>query len=367
MMSEFFEEVQVFAQQEFLGNSLWDWAIAITAAAATAVVGRVLVRWLAGRISHFSTKTTTRIDDAIAGALRSTRAIFFVGLGLIVGAHVLSLPASIDTRLGAAVTVILALQAALWLQMAIVNIVRQARTESDDPQRATLVVGLGFTAKVALWVGVVLLTLQNLGIEISALIAGLGIGGIAAALAVQNVLSDIFSALSIYFDRPFDIGDYIVVGDDMGTVDKIGWRSTRIRALGGQQIVFPNTDLARTRINNYRRMDERRIVFEIGVVYSTATETLEVIPGLIQTAIKDTPDARFDRVHFKSFADSALMFEAVYYVLSGDYGRYMDVQHEINLRIVRSFRERGIEFAFPSRSLYLESVPESIIPARKAS
>ncbi|MBE0636789.1 mechanosensitive ion channel family protein, partial [Candidatus Bipolaricaulota bacterium] len=196
--------------------------------------------------------------------------------------------------------------------------------------------------------------LDNLGVNVSTLIATLGVGGIAIALAVQNILSDLFASLSIIVDRPFVIGDFIIVGEQMGNVEKIGLKTTRVRSLTGEQIIFSNSDLLSSRVRNYRRMYERRIAFTVGVTYQTTPEELEAIPVLIEGIVSCQPDVRFDRCHFKSLGDFALQIETVYYVLVSDYAVYMNVQQAINLGIMRAFAQRGIEFAYPTQTLFVQ-------------
>ncbi len=211
-----------------------------------------------------------------------------------------------------------------------------------------------FFALVALWTSVAILILSAFGVEITPLLAGLGVGGITVGFALQKILGDIFCSVAIVLDRPFEVGDFIINGEYMGAVERIGVKTTRVRSLGGEQIIFPNSDLLDSRVRNYKRMAERRVVFAFGVLYATPPETLEAIPGLVKQIIEEIDQTRFDRAHFASFGDSALNFEVVYYVLSPDFNLYMDIQQTINLALVRRLAERGVEFAFPSRTLYVE-------------
>ena len=213
-------------------------------------------------------------------------------------------------------------------------------------------VGRATTATVVKSI-VALIALDNLGIDVTALIAGIGIGGIAIVLAVQNILSDLFASLSIIIDKPFVIGDFIIVGDLMGTVERIGLKTTRVRSLSGEQIIFSNSDLLSSRVRNYKRMYERRVAFSLGVTYDTKVELLERIPSMIEEIIGSQENTRFDRCHFKSFGDFALIFETVYYLLTPDYTAYMDAQQGINLAIARRFEEEGIEFAYPTQTIHL--------------
>jgi len=213
---------------------------------------------------------------------------------------------------------------------------------------------LNFAVRAVLWTGVLLLALDNLGVHVTTLITGIGIGGVAIALAIQNILGDLFASLSIILDKPFMIGDFIIVDDFLGTVEHIGLKTTRLRSLSGEQLVFANSDLLKSRIRNYKRMAERRIVFSIGVVYQTAPEKLAGITGFIRDIIEGQPQARFDRAHFKGFGSSSLDFEIVYWVTSPDYNLYMDIQQAINLALFRRLQSEGIEFAYPTQTLFLE-------------
>ena len=199
-----------------------------------------------------------------------------------------------------------------------------------------------------------MLILNNLGFDVTALIAGLGIGGVAIALAAQNILGDLFASLAIVLDRPFVVGDFIVFGDYLGTVERVGIKTTRIRSLSGEELVCSNTDLLATRIRNYKRMAERRVVFSIGVTYDTTAEQLARLPGLLREIVEAQPAVRFDRAHFQKYGDFALIFEIVYWMLDPDFNRFMDTQQAINLAIYRQAQAEGIAFAFPTQTIHLE-------------
>ncbi|MBN2545529.1 MAG: mechanosensitive ion channel [Spirochaetes bacterium] len=206
---------------------------------------------------------------------------------------------------------------------------------------------------ILIWVLGIIFLISNLGFNISAIITGLGIGGIAIALALQSILGDLFSYFSIILDQPFKVGDFIIIDNLMGTVEHIGIKTTRIKDLQGEQIIITNTDLTSAKIKNYKRMDERRISFEIGVVYETDKKKLIKIPEIIKKIITSTKDARFDRSHFKSYGDFSLIFETVYFVLSPDYNQYMDIQQEINIKIFEEFEKQKISFAYPTQLVYM--------------
>lgn len=214
-------------------------------------------------------------------------------------------------------------------------------------------------AIVVVWLIGLLFLLDNLGFNVSAVVAGLGIGGIAVALAAQELLGDLFAYFVILFDRPFELGDFLIFGDILGSVEHIGVKTTRLRSLSGEQIIVSNGDLTNSRVRNYKRMEERRVVFRVGVVYSTAIEKLETIPTMIREIVESEELARFDRAHFAAYGDWSLSFEVVFYVLSPDYAVYMDIQERINLGIYRRFQEQEIEFAFPTRTIELNRRPES--------
>jgi len=253
--------------------------------------------------------------------------------------------------------VMLALQASrlvpVIVDWAIFKFAGSKDTALVSESTATTLTGLRWVILFIAYSLILLLALQNLGIDVTALIAGLGIGGIAIALALQNILGDLFASLTIALDKPFIVGDFIVAGDEMGTIEHVGLKTTRVRSLSGEQLVLSNADLLSSRIRNFKRMTERRVLFGFGVVYSTSPEILETIPSMVRAAIESQSKVRFDRCHFHRFGESSLDFEVVYYINSPDYNAHMDVQQSVHLSIARSFRDNGINFAYPTQTLYL--------------
>ena len=223
----------------------------------------------------------------------------------------------------------------------------------DKKTNKLLLKWLNVIINIFIWFCILLIFLDTQGVKITVLIAGFGIGGIAIAFAAQAILEDIFSFVTIFFDRPFELDDFIIVDDLMGTVEHIGVKTTRIRSISGEQLIFSNRDLTSSRIKNYKRMKNRRILFTLGITYDTSPDKLKQIPGIIKKIIGEIDGITFDRVHFKEFADSSLNFEIVYYVLSQDYNVYMDKQEEINFTIKEEFDEKGLEFAFPTQTIWL--------------
>jgi small-conductance mechanosensitive channel len=248
-------------------------------------------------------------------------------------------------------------QAGLWAG-ALLKLVLERYGErqfAENPASVTTLGAIGIIGKLVLWSVVLLLILDNLGINVTALVTGLGIGGIAVALAVQNILGDLLAALAIVLDKPFAVGDFIIVDDYLGSVEKVGLKTTRIRSLSGEQLVFSNADLLSSRLRNYGRMYERRVVFPLGVTYQTPRSKLELIPQIVRQAIEAQGEqVRFDRSHFKEYGAFSINFETVYYVISADYNLYMDIQQAINLAIHRRFDEEKIDFAYPTQTLFVQ-------------
>ncbi|MFQ5746302.1 MAG: mechanosensitive ion channel family protein [Gemmatimonadota bacterium] len=343
----------------FLGNPVSTWLLGLGIAAVAFLLLRVVRRILVRYVSGLSRVTKNALDDVIAAALKRTHGAFLAAVAALAGARVLSLDDGVRAILARAVLVLLAIQGGLWAAAALgkgIELYRERRSEADGSAAATMA-ALGFVGRLLIWGVVVLLVLENLGIDITALVAGLGVGGVAIALAVQNVLGDLFASLSIMLDRPFVPGDFLAVDDYLGSVEHIGLKTTRVRSISGEQLVFSNADLLTSRIRNYGRMYERRILFTIGVTYDTPPEKVARIPGMIREAIESRENTRFDRSHFRTFGPSSLDVETVYYVTVPDYATYMDIQQQINLDLLRRFADEGIEFAFPTRTIHVESPP----------
>ena len=267
----------------------------------------------------------------------------------------LSLPVSADRIIRGIVAALVALFVVRTAQFLLATSLQRYAVSSGREEEEKRIKPLLSLISFLLWIIAAIFLLDNLGFNISTLVAGLGVSGIAVAIAAQGILGDLFNYFGIFFDRPFELGDFIVFGDKSGSVEKIGIKSTRIRALSGEQIIVPNSDLVGSRVHNYKRMERRRVVFRLGVTYQTRSEKLAEIPAIIRGIIEGVENAQFDRSHFQGYGDFALSFETVYYVTSPDYTVYMDAQQEINLEIYRKFAERGIEFAYPTQTLLFES------------
>lgn len=346
-----------FLEQVFLNNSIQDWLIALAMVSFIFLGFGILKRLLIKRLDRLIEETRNDFDDFLEHQLHQTRMIFVFFLAIYLGSLVLTIPDSVSKFLHTLTIVVLILQAAFW-GIGLIDYLIQRRIKSDPEEEqvtATTMRAFSLVAKIALWSIVVLLILENVtGIEMSSLIATLGVSSVAVALAVQNILGDLFSSISIAMDKPFVIGDFIVVGEFSGTVEDIGLKSTRLRSISGEQLVFSNSDLLSSRIQNYRRLERRRIVIIIGVTYQTQPEKLIAIPNMMEEIITSVENVTFDRAHFKDFGSSSLNFECVYYVEQPDFLVHMDVRQEINLAIFQRFTEEGIEFAYPTQTIFLE-------------
>lgn len=290
---------------------------------------------------------------AVLGELiKRTSTLFMVIVALTAASHFITLPAAAAGFVRSLFIVVLVLQGAIWASSLLSVWLERfvARQTGDHRSIASATTVIGVLGRTAVWAVALLLILDNLGFNITALVAGLGIGGIAIGLAAQNILGDLFASLSIILDKPFEVGDFIVAGDQMGAVERIGLKTTRVRSLSGEQIVIANADLLSSRIRNYKRMAERRVALNLRLVYGTPAETLEQVTTAVRAIIMRYPHARFERCHFASFLDYALGFEAVYYITSADFPLFMDTQQAINLAIYRHFEEAGIAFALTPHS-----------------
>lgn len=337
------------------GNNLLSWILALTVALGLHLLFSLILRFLKRNLQRLSQNTSTQVDDLLVSVLGSTKSFTLWFIALWAGSRFLDLGDPVEGVVKLVLIVIVTLQVALWANRAVSEYITHfsINHRDSDPGAVSAVQGMSFVARLVIWALAVVLVIDNLGYDVTALVAGLGIGGVAIALAVQNILGDLFASLSIVLDKPFVVKDFIIVDEHLGEVEKIGIKTTRLRSLSGEQLIFSNSDLLNSRIRNFKRMYERRVPFAFGVIYQTTPEQLESIPAAIKEIIEGIDSARFDRAHFKAFGESSYDFEVVYYVGSPDYNVYMDIQQSINLAMCRKFAESGIEFAYPTRTLFL--------------
>ncbi len=344
------------------GFTLWNNSISLWFyAAATAVFVFFITRFakalLLKRLEKLAAVDENSWYAIVDKILARIHTLFLLAAAVYAGTLILSLPSLATRVLGKVFFIAVLLQVGRLASQAVKSAIELYRRQQlqKNAEAVTMLSAVSFLLRMLLWTILVLMVLGNFGVDITALVAGLGVGGVAVALAVQNVLGDIFASFSIVLDKPFVIGDFIIVNDLMGTVEYVGLKTTRIRSLSGEQLVFSNQDLLKSRIRNYKRMYERRVVFAIGVLYQTPVEKIEMIPAMIKQIIETQRPVRFDRAHFKEFGAYSLNFEIVYWVLDPDFNLYMDIQQAINIALYKAFAREGIEFAYPTRTVLLQS------------
>jgi small-conductance mechanosensitive channel len=343
-------------ETKIYGNDLFAWSVALLLAVAILAIGLFAKLFLLRRLPEKRPGEDLRWTVLFRDLIERTSILFLVFAALYAGAWLLKLPPVVAKVLFSAFVVAFFVQCALWadriVAAALVWQLAPRRTKASMRNALSLIEVL---VRAGIWTLAALLIFENLGFDVTALIAGLGIGGVAVALAAQRVLGDLFSSLAIVLDRPFEVGDVIQFGDQSGTVEKIGIKTTRLRSTSGEQIVCANSDLIESRIHNYKRMAERRILFRLSVPYDTEIAKLERIPGLLREIVEAQGLTRFERAHLLTLGDSALLFEIVYWVLSADGNLAMDIQQAINLAVLRRFEEERIAFAYPTQTVF---VPE---------
>lgn len=351
-----------FDTTTLLGIALPHWTIALASAVAAYLVMTTLLGVVRSRIHRRAQAATAEAGNrsetpTLALVLDGTSQWLLLAASVLVGMSLLDLPARWSDRVAQLWYVTVALQLALWGARLIDvlmrrQLLRQARPGSS-PQATVSHTLIGWALNTALWAIVLLAVLSNLGFNITAFIASLGIGGIAIALAAQNILGDLFASVAIALDKPFEVGDSITTGTVNGTVEHVGMKTTRLRSPSGEQIVVSNTELLKNPLRNYRRMQTRRIEFVFGVSYATTPEQAAEIPAVVRRVVEAQPELAFDRAHFTSFGDSALNYVVVYVMQTADYGLYMDNQQAINIGLMREFAAMGVEFAFPTRTVVM--------------
>lgn len=347
-------EFQQFFERPFFGNPVSSYLIALGIVVIGSLVVFLVQKAGIRILQRAAKKTASDLDDKIVAVIEA-RVIPLLYLGVLwLGMQNLTLDAAgskITLRIGTVLATFFSVRIVLALLYIILD--RSFHKKNATGERKKVLDGIFSGLQVIVWGIAVVLMLDNLGVKISTLVAGLGIGGVAVALASQALLADLFSYFAISFDRPFEIGDFIITGDFMGTVENIGVKTTRIQSLSGEQIVFCNSDLLNSRVRNYRRMQRRRVQFAVGITYDTPVDKVKEIPVMIKTIIDQTSDTAFDRAHLKEFGNFSLNFEIVYYVANSDYNKYMDIHQSINFRIMEAFERERIDFAFPTQTLHL--------------
>jgi small-conductance mechanosensitive channel len=341
--------------QVFLGNTVQSYLIALAIIVCSFIAIRILRSVVLIRLKAWSKKTETTVDDFLIKGIENSGIPMLYFAAVYMATKYLTFPAKAEKVIYAAMLFILTFYVLRILTTSLKFVIygflkRQEDSETKEKQARGLII----IVNVVMWMLGIVFLLDNLGYDVTAIVAGLGIGGIAIALAAQTILGDLFSYFVIFFDRPFELGDFIVVEDKSGTVEYIGIKTTRLRTLGGEQLICSNTDLTNARVHNYKRMQQRRIVFQLGIIYQSTYDMLSRVPEIVKNIIDAEPDVNFDRGHFSSFGDFSLNFEFVYYVMSSDYTFYMNKQQAIYFEIFKVFEKEGIEFAYPTQTLFIE-------------
>jgi len=339
--------------QVYWNNTGHEYAIAIGIFVGVFVFLKLFREYILSLFKKIAKKTENSFDDMVIEFIEEMHGPLFFLIGIYFASQYLILPSFFNELMKYMVIIFAVYYVIRGLNKVIEYLVRKHvdKREDDDD---TIAIALGTVAKIIIWIIGFLFILSNLGINVMSLIAGLGVGGIAIAFALQKILEDIFSSFTIYFDKPFQVGDYIVIGEDSGTVEKIGLKTTRIRHLEGQELVVSNRELTSSRIHNYKKMKKRRVSFNLGIDCGTPMSKQKKILKIVEQIFKKIKKADLDRVHFKEFGDFALIYEVVYFINNRSYEEYMDVQQEINFAIGTQFEKEKIELAFPSQTIYLK-------------
>jgi small-conductance mechanosensitive channel len=339
-----------FAQTPLFGLPAGQWLLALAAGLTAYAMLALALKLLRTRLTTLASHTQTRVDDTVLEMLAGTHRWLIALMALLLGLTLLDLPDRWHDRVSQMWMLVLVAQGALWadrlVRIGLRHYEQRQKSINGAPVGAAASL-IGWGLRVLLWTVVLMTVLANLGVNITALVASLGVGGVAVALAAQSILSDLFASVSIAVDKPFEVGDFIVLSDVSGVVEHVGIKSTRIRAVGGEQVVMSNTDLLKRTISNYKRLAQRRVVLSFGLACDTPADAVQAVPDMVKSLITQSPHLRCDRVHFKRIGEGSLDFEVVYTVLTPDFILHMDEQQRINLALMRSLAGKGIEFAFP--------------------
>jgi len=341
------------------GNTLLDYCIAFGLYSLGTLAVFLFKHYILAKLKIWINAIPTQVSGLLISVIESYFIPIFYFSIFYLSLKFLELPSKIEHVLDVMLIVLLTMfSVRIVIAIAHYSLQRYLQKSDDSMQKKDQLKGISGLVSFAIWIIAIMFLLDNLGVKISAVVAGLGIGGIAVALAAQAVLGDLFSYFVIFFDKPFESGDFIMVGDKIGVVEHIGIKTTRMRALSGEQLVFSNTDLTNSRVHNYKRMEKRRVVFSLGVTYQITPEQLKKITTIVKEIITMIDNTTYERGHFATYGDSSLNFEFVYYVNGEDYTLYMDIQQSINIAIFESFGKEGIEFAYPTQTLFINKNPE---------
>ncbi|PIS04585.1 MAG: mechanosensitive ion channel protein MscS [Candidatus Buchananbacteria bacterium CG10_big_fil_rev_8_21_14_0_10_42_9] len=349
--------VEFFKGYEFLGNSGYDYIVSAVIFVGLLIALKIFQVIILARLKQLAKKTKTEFDDVLIKIFTKVKPPFYLVVALFFAVKALTLPSYANTLVKAFFIIAVVYEIIQAIHRLVDYFAKKYIDQADEEDKGTaesMMSVVKIIVAAVVWIVGILVVLSNLGVNVTSLVASLGVGGLAVALALQKVFADLFSSLSIYIDKPFKVGDFIVIGEHKGTVERIGLKTTRIRSLTGEELVVSNTELTSTRVQNFKRMTRRRALFHFGIVYGTSQKKIESVPDIVKEIIDKTKNAEFDRCHFYKFGDSSLDFEVVYYVESSDYNAYMDIQQSVNLSLCEKFAKEKIVFAYPTQTIYLQ-------------
>ncbi len=343
-----------FLETTYFNNTVLEYLIALGTIILGFIIVKLFKRFFIKRLRKWTSKTSTSADDYVVDIIAKFGIPAIYAAIVYIVLNSLTLSERAENIISIAMTVVITYLIIQFVSTIIISILRvYVRKQENGEEKIKQIGGLILIINIIIWIVGLIFFFDNMGYDVTAIIAGLGIGGIAIALAAQNILGDLFNYFVILFDRPFEVGDFLIIDDKLGVVEYIGIKTTRIKSLSGEQLVFSNSDLTNSRIHNYKKMARRRVVFKIGVTYQTPYKKLKKIPGLLKSLVEEQEDVTFDRSHFQKYGDSSLDFEVVYYVAGADYNKYMDIQQEINFRIFEELEKMDVTIAYPTRTLYV--------------
>ncbi len=348
------EQLNGILERTYFNNTVADYLIALGIIIAGMIIINVFKKLLLKRVGRWADSTATNADNFVINKVDQFGIPALYIFIIYSGINYLHLTDKAQSYLEKGITIVITVLVIQLISTTVIVLLKTYLRQQDNAEeKIKQVSGIKVIINIIIWSVGILFLLDNMGKNVSAIITGLGIGGIAVALAAQNILGDLFNYFVIFFDRPFEIGDFLVIDDKNGVVEHIGIKTTRIKTLSGEQLVFSNSDLTKSRIHNYKRMQRRRVLFRFGVTYQTSHANLKEIPTIMKSIVLEQHPVEFDRSHFAAYGNFSLDFETVYYVLDADYTTYMNIHQAINLRMYEEFEKREIAFAYPTQTLFL--------------
>lgn len=355
--------LQQFLYYKYFNNTVLEYFLFLISLVISCIVIKIIEYFLIKRLNVWAKKTKTLIDDLLVMKIKKYLMPIIYFAVAYLNTTILYINPTLAKIIHTFILAFIMVIGAMFVSSVFVFLFNKyLGSKIEDTNNKLALKWMIIIAKAVIWGIALILFLDNIGFKMNSLVTGLGIGSIAIAFAAQSILVDVFCFITIFFDRPFEIGDFIIAGEQMGTVEHIGVKTTRLRALNGEQLIFSNADLTGSRISNYKTMEQRRVLFTIGVTYETEYGKLKEIPELIKSIIDNVPDTTFGRTHFFSYGVYSLNFEIAYYVLSNDYDKYMNIKQEINFKIKDEFDKHGIKFAFPTQTLQFDSSSIGLSP-----